>query len=45
MWWISTIVLGAMFIIAALGFCIGYVAAMNKCTKELEEVLEERAEE
>ena len=44
MWWISITVLGAMFIIAALGFCIGYMVAMNKCTKELAEVLEEKNE-
>lgn len=45
MWWISITVLGAMLIIAAIGFGVGYMVAMNKCTKELEEVLKERTEQ
>jgi Flp pilus assembly protein TadB len=44
MWWISITVLGAMFIIAALGFCIGYMVAEMKCTKKLEKALEEMTE-
>lgn len=43
--WLLLFAYAAIIIVAIIGFAVGYMVAEMRCTKELEEVLEERAEE